>query len=33
MHDFCRRVSQTVIIGAATRLGKPIDAYFVLART
>lgn len=32
MHDFCRRVSQTVIIGAATRLGKPIDAYFVLAR-
>ncbi|MDB4969859.1 MAG: uncharacterized protein JWN44_5548 [Myxococcales bacterium] len=33
MHDFCRRVCQTVIIGAATRLGKPIDAYFVLART
>jgi hypothetical protein len=33
MHDFCRRVSSTVIIGAATRLGKPIDAYFVLART
>ena len=32
MHDFCRRVSSTVIIGAATRLGKPIDAYFVLAR-
>ena len=32
MHDFCRRVSQTVIIGAATRLGTPIDAYFVLAR-
>jgi hypothetical protein len=31
MHDFCRRVSSTVIIGAATRLGKPIDAYFVLA--
>lgn len=33
MHDFCRRVSSAVIIGAATRLGKPIDAYFVLART
>lgn len=33
MHDFCRRVSSTVIIGAATRLGKPIDAYFVLARS
>ena len=32
MHDYCRRVSATVIIGAATRLGKPIDAYFVLAR-
>ncbi len=32
MHDFCRRVSSTVIIGAATRKGKPIDAYFVLAR-
>jgi len=32
MHDYCRRVSQTVIIGAATRFGKPIDAYFVLAR-
>lgn len=30
MHDFCRRVSSTTIIGAATRLGKPIDAYFVL---
>lgn len=33
MHDFCRRVSSTVIIGFATRLGKPVDAYFVLART
>jgi len=32
MHDFCRRVSATTIIGAATRLGKPIDAYFVLTR-
>ncbi len=32
MHDFCRRVSSTVIIGAATRLGTPIDQFFVLAR-
>jgi hypothetical protein len=32
MHDFCRRVSSTVIIGAATRQGKMIGAYFVLAR-
>jgi hypothetical protein len=32
MHDFCRRVSSTVIIGAATRSGKMIGAYFVLAR-
>jgi hypothetical protein len=33
LHDFNRRVSQDVIIGFATRLGKPIDSYFVLART
>jgi hypothetical protein len=33
MHDFCRRVSQTVAIGSATRLGKSIDSYFVRART
>jgi hypothetical protein len=32
MHDYCRRVSQTVIIGCATRDGKPIGAFFVLAR-
>jgi hypothetical protein len=32
MHDFCRRVSQTVIIGCAERKGKEIGAYFVLAR-
>jgi hypothetical protein len=32
MQDFCRRVSGDVIIGSATRLGKPIDSYFVLAR-
>jgi hypothetical protein len=32
LHDFNRRVSRDVIIGFATRLGKPIDSYFVLAR-
>jgi hypothetical protein len=32
MHDYCRRVSDTVVIGAATRLGKPMGQYFVLCR-
>jgi hypothetical protein len=32
MNDFCRRVSQTVIIGSAEKKGKEIGAYFVLAR-
>jgi hypothetical protein len=32
MHDFCRRVSGDLIIGSATRLGKEMDSYFVLAR-
>ena len=32
MHDFCRRVSRDVVIGQATRLGKPIHQYFVLVR-
>jgi hypothetical protein len=32
LHDFNRRVSKDVIIGFATRSGKPIDSYFVLAR-
>lgn len=32
LHDFNRRVSKDVLIGFGTRLGKPIDAYFVLAR-
>jgi hypothetical protein len=32
LHDFNRRVSKDVMIGFATRLGKPIDSYFVLAR-
>lgn len=33
LHDFCRRVAQDVIIGHATRLGKNLPQYFVLART
>ena len=32
LHDFCRRVSRDVIIGRATRLGKPMNQYFILAR-
>jgi hypothetical protein len=32
MHDYLRRVSDHVVIGAATRLGNPIGQYFVLAR-
>lgn len=32
MYDRCRRVSDTVVIGAATRLGRPIGQYFVLCR-
>ncbi len=32
MHDFCRRVARGVVLGEATRLGKPIDSYFLLAR-
>ena len=32
LHDFCRRVSRDVIIGQATRLGKPMRQYFVLVR-
>lgn len=31
--DWCRRVSQHVIIGQARRAGKPIGAYFMLTRT
>jgi hypothetical protein len=33
LHDFNRRVSRDVLIGSATRLGKDIDSYYVLART
>lgn len=32
LHDYCRRVSRDVIIGRATRLGQPMNQYFVLAR-
>lgn len=32
LHDFNRRVSKDVMIGFATRLGKPMDSYFVLCR-
>jgi len=32
LHDFCRRVASDVIIGSATRLGKDMNSYFVLAR-
>lgn len=32
LHDYCRRVSGDVIIGRATRLGKPMDQYFILVR-
>jgi hypothetical protein len=33
LHDFCRRVARDVVIGEATRLGKPMNSYFLLART
>lgn len=32
MQDYCRSVSKDVVIGHATRLGKSMPAYFVLAR-
>lgn len=32
LYDYLRRVSQHVCIGSATRLDKPMDSYFVLAR-
>lgn len=32
MHDYCRRVSRDVFIGHATRNGKSMPNYFVLAR-
>jgi hypothetical protein len=32
MHDFNRRVAREVIIGSASRLGKEMDSYYVLAR-
>lgn len=33
LHDFCRRVAAGVVIGEATRRGKPMGSYFVLARS
>jgi hypothetical protein len=33
LYDYLRYVSKDVCIGFATRLGKPMDSYFVLART
>ena|SRR5258706_342641 len=32
LHDYCRRVSKDVVIAQATRLGKAMDTYFVMAR-
>mgnify|MGYP000858816625 FL=1 len=32
LHDFCRRVSRDVVIGHATRHGKSLPQFFVLAR-
>jgi hypothetical protein len=32
LHDYNRRVSRDVVIGSATRLGKPMDSYYVLVR-
>lgn len=32
LHDFCRRVATGVVIGEGTRRGKPMGAFFVLAR-
>lgn len=33
LYDYLRRVSRDVVIGSATRLGKSMDSYFVLAKT
>ncbi len=32
LHDYNRRVARDVVIGSATRLGKPMDSWYVLAR-
>lgn len=32
LHDFCRRAGEGVVIGEGTRRGKPMNAFFVLAR-
>jgi hypothetical protein len=33
LYDYLRHVSKDVVIGYATRLDKPMDSYFVLAKT
>jgi hypothetical protein len=32
LHDFLRRVSRDVVIGEATRMGKPMNSYFMISR-
>ena len=32
LHDFLRRVSREVVIGEATRMGKPMGSYFLIAK-
>ncbi len=32
LHDHNRRVSREVVIGSATKLGKPMNQYYILAR-
>ena len=32
LHDYNRKVSRDVVIGSATRMGAPMDSYYVLAR-
>jgi hypothetical protein len=32
LHDYLRRVSRDVVIGEATRMGKPMDSYFMISR-
>jgi hypothetical protein len=32
LHDYLRRVARDVVIGEATRLGKPMSSWFLIAR-
>jgi hypothetical protein len=32
LHDYLRRVSRDVVIGEATRMGKPMNSWFLIAR-